>query len=240
MTNIYKTWLEKAYNEQNPTQFLYKFLLRLKEPLDHDTINTLIGQICISPSPISDIRDTTHPMHGVIQDIESFRKTTHNHDALIGLFCYFATSLIHIFLHTNGKMLAEQPILPYIIPNKPLPYIWFNISNQLDVKIELIQHTLPQEQNPVNVITHVVHSPGAMTTVKLAFDLNTKDYSQAQHGNFIQLAILLYNQRFYLQSPCKSMQSIIILTFEGGIHGIYYNDGNANLAHSCVYAAHYV
>lgn len=244
MNGLFKEWLRMAYQQENPAKFLYQFLTnQLKKELTVANVNRIIGDVRVTSSPISDIRDDIHPMRHLQEDIHTFQKLLDrgkpSNDTLIAQFCYFATSLVHLFLNPDDSLIVEEPILAYVQPNVALPYVWFNVNNESDTRLELVKHHFIDVLEPLRVIVHVVDIPGSLVSHRLSFDLNTGECMQALNGNFMQIAIVTYERRAHLQSACKKMDCVVILTYENILYGVYFNDSKLNFAHACVYSAHY-
>lgn len=244
MNHLFKEWLRMAYQSENPMSFLKEFLSKqLQKELTVANVNVLIGNVCYTQSPISDIRDDIHPMKELQNDLRTFNKFLErgkpNNETLIAQFCYFATSIIHLFLDGDDHLIVEEPIFAYVIPNKPLPYIWFNINNKIDTRLELVKHHFIDISIPIRVIVHVVDVPGSLVSHKLSFDLETGECMQSLNGNFMQIGIVSYERRAHLQTACKKFDCVVVITYEKKICGVFFNDSRLHFAHACMYSAHY-
>jgi hypothetical protein len=232
-----------AHENDNPCEFIFKFLNNLPKPLIVADVMQLIAEIKAAKSPISNVIDDINPMHDTLTDINGFKKSIERerpkNEALISAYSYFATCITHVWLTPSLQLVREYPIIPYVVANKPLPYVWFNVNESIDTKLELVKHTLiNDEYNPLRVIVHMVQHPGSLVTCKLSFDLVTGDCMTALHGDFMQIAIRLDQRDAYLQSCCKTIECVVVITYQSVLLGIYYNDTSTKLPHACLYSIH--
>lgn len=242
----FREWLRRAYaEEENPCRFLFIHLTSIAgaNTIMVKEVTGLICDIRHSECPSSKLTDEENPMRQIATDIENFMKLLDRHrpgpEALLSQYCYFATSLTHVWVKDNDSIVAASPIMAYVESNKPLPYVLLNVMPALDTRIELVKHTLPEQYNPLRIAAHIVDKPGSLVTLKMSFDLESGDCLSALRGDFMQIAVRGDQHKAYLQSPCKRIQCVVVLAYENKIHGVFYNDGENNRVHSCAYACHF-
>jgi len=244
MITIYKEWLRLAYQSDNPCEFLLRYID--KQDIKVRIVTALISNVRKTNHPSMSVdNDEEHPQYVVQNTIDEFRSQIDQQKPSIHTlrccFCFFSTCMIHVWLSEHDKLDRTQPILAYIKPNVPVPYVWLNINKESDLKIELIKHSLDTDDlNPLDVIVHTHRGPRLpLVTVKLSIDILSGEIVSAYNGNFMQLTIRLDKHSAYLQSPMKGQQFALVLTYEETIHGIYYNDGLNNRTDPCMYCCHY-
>ena len=243
MITIYKDWLRLGYQNDDPCKFLLQFID--KQEIKVRTVTTLISEIKVSNHPVSTIDDEEHPQYSILNTVNEFRDQIDQHKPSIYMlrscFCYFSTCMTHVWLDTHDRLIGEESILAYIRPNVPLPYVWLNINENSDLKVELVKHSLDESEfDPLDVIVHVHRGPRIpLVTTKLSIDLLNGEIVSACNGKFMQLTIRLDEHGAYLQSPMKGQQFIVVFTYENLIHGVYHNDGINNRVDACLYCCHY-
>lgn len=233
---FYKEWLQRAYQSDDPCKTLFQLID--EKNIKVSAVTLLISDVRIT----STIKDEEHPQYTVQDTIKEFNRqidtqkpSTHT---LKSCFYYFSTCMSHLWLDPHDK---PGQINAYVSVNEPLPYVWLNIDENLDLNVELIKYTLNEDEfDPLDIIVHTCRGPRIpLVTVKLSIDLVTKEIISACNGNFMQLAVRLDEHRAYLQSPMKGKRFIVVLTYNNVIHGVYYNDGVNNRADPCMYCCHY-
>ena len=241
----FREWLRRAYaEEENPCRFLFMHLSEFKgtSALMIKDVTALICDVRNTECPVSSVEDDENPMRQTAHDIANFMKQLDRQrpgpEALLSQFCYFSTSMTHIWVKETDTIVPASPIMAYVNSNKPMPYVFLNILPSLDTRVELVKHTLSLNHNPLRIAAHIVDHPGSLVSIKMSFDLDSGDCLAALSGDFMQLAIRGDQHSAYLQSPCKRMQCVVVIAYENKIHGVFYNDGPSHRVHSCVYACH--
>lgn len=238
--SLSKEWMRNAYQSENPSLTLLQYMNRL----DNVKIS-MLTQLFSGIHASAQSGDSDNP--GILSDIESMREQLTKpggkptRQSLESMICYVATAMTHIWGDMSNQIDQDRSIFTYVKPNRPIPYIWFNARESLDTKLELIKHTMGYDV--IDVIVHVVPSPGQLVTLKLSYDMETGDALAAVQGNFMQIAVREDEKTVEMKRIRKGAEDdsfVVILTYEMIIQGVFHNNCKDSTVDPCVYAIHYV
>jgi hypothetical protein len=127
-------------------------------------------------------------------------------------YLYFATSICHIqgikIFQKGFKPLLKQ-ICAYApnVPNKPLPYLWYDLDNGLvdfeGITAEYVKIKIVNNQKEI--------------VKKIVIDLKTKKSITASYGTFIEITT-----KGSVIIPYEKQESILLLTKNYILIGMYY------------------
>jgi len=163
------------------------------------------------------------------EEIQNYRDKNHEDSddvVLKYLYCYFGTSISHLFgnFHDNMCFYPEfkLPVIAYgnIIPNNPFPYLWFDINKNGDT-VKLIQ------QNKIcaeYVKVKVYYKEDVRSSVYI--NLKSKKSIISSKGSFIEIELPTGN----LLKPFAKQECIILITIEGRFIDMYHGSSKCFVA----------
>lgn len=197
--NLFLDYMSVAYRSQDPVETLQY----------HNIKNTsrdfMLSRLVETVKNLETVLDTKeHPQLKAVTRIKQFLEDKREHHQVYydTMFLSFATSMITIYDHVA---------FTYIYPNKPLEYVWFDVSYEGD-SLKMICNTICSISTPFRVKLN--------NSSAWSFDLDDGTKLQTPRGEF--LSVNGFDLTISTYTPV--IDCVVILTKGLDFHRVYYND----------------
>ncbi len=144
-------------------------------------------------------------------------------------FIYFATSMCHVFGHGNFYPDPTVPLVAYVEPGVPMPYVWLDLDENAEMRLfgmhgiaesgfKVIIHTI----TGVNVLKSRHYTVGTTKTADaIQLSLRLDLYGKTSDYLIVRLA-----------KPHPSLKCVVMLTFRKRFSGVYYQSKHPLIANT--------
>lgn len=211
---LFESYLQIAYRSKNPSQTLVnnEYATITKKFI----VSKLLDKLVV-PDGCNVKSYERHPQFKVVKRITDFMEASHSDQEPIffkSMFVYFVTSMV--------TLTSETVVFPYIKPNVPCEYVWFNVSAN-GKQISLVTNTIEDDNLPFKVKFN--------RTATLSFDLSDGMQMKTSRGDFLHID----GSSLEITQATTAFNCVVILTKNNGFHRVYYNNKKLETVYKCAF-----